>query len=115
MKKVFEHIEHIKTKPHHIRKQIAFGTAGVVTTLIAIVWLTSSIGAGTFAIRDNSFAHINGDEGVSVVSGNNNGQLAGAAAAPEVGNSKSPARIQIIDVATSTPSSRKAERTVIPF
>ena len=30
MKNIFEHIEHAKRKPHHVRKQIAFGAAEVL-------------------------------------------------------------------------------------
>jgi hypothetical protein len=118
MKNVLEHIEHIKGKPHHIRKQVAFGTAGVFTALIAFIWLVSSIGTGAFALKDTSFAQINGEENVLTVSGDDTGQLAGVAAtlpsSRQESISQDSARIQIVD-AVSTSSGKKMEQTTIPF
>ncbi len=113
MKTVFQHIEHVKGKPHHVRKKVAFATAAVGTTIIAFVWLVSSVGTGVFALKATSFAQSTADEGALIVQGDNNSQsLAGAAAAGADANA--PARIEIIDTSAST-SLKKAEQTTIPF
>ena len=116
MKKIFEHIEKIKGQPHHIRKQIAFGAAFAGTAVIGLVWLVSTVSAGTFALKPTSFADSTRGEGTLVASSDNTSQgLAGAAAAPALENASAPARIQIVDTASSTVSGQKAEQTVIPF
>ena len=115
MKTVFEHIEHIKDKPHHIRKNIAFATAAGATALIAFVWLAASVSTGVFALKPTSFADIaNQKEAVEVVGpGNGSENLAGAAAA--LGPKDTPPRIQIVDTASSTRPGKKPEQTTIPF
>ena len=55
MKTIFEHIERVKSQPHHIRKQIAFASAAAGTIIIALVWLAGSLATGAFAINGNSF------------------------------------------------------------
>ena len=78
MKTIFDHIEHVKGKPHHIRKQIAFGVATLGSALVALVWLVSNYTAGTFAITGSNFAMSTGqEEAVQVVDIAGN-QLAGA-------------------------------------
>lgn len=113
MKTVFEHIEYMKGKPHHIRKRIAFGAATGVTALIALVWLTGSLRSGAFAIAGSSF-----DERASATAAGStatNSGLAGAAAALPNVEENAPARIEIIDVASSTSGQKKTEQTTIPF
>jgi len=116
MKKIAEHIAHIKGKPHHIRKQIAFSVAALGTAIIAFVWLAISLGAGVFALKPTSFADSAGGEGAIIVSGDNDVQgLAGAAAAPALNDASAPARIEIIDTTSATRPNKQAEQTVIPF
>ncbi|MDO8593335.1 MAG: hypothetical protein Q7R59_00305 [bacterium] len=115
MKTIFEHIEHVKGKPHHIRRRVAFGTATAITAIIALVWLAGSLGTGAFALKTTSFADITGGEGTLIVSGNDNEQLAGVGAASILPNAPEPARIEIIDAVTPESSAKKAEQTVIPF
>ena len=113
MKTIFEHIEHIKTKPHHIRKQMAFSIAGGVTALVALVWLVGSLSLGVFALSGSSFADSAGEGSAIVTSGPGTSNVAGAAAAvPEV---NAPARIEIVDSPASTVNQKKAEPTIIPF
>ncbi len=110
MKKVLEHIEYIKGKPHHVRKQVAFGAATLVSALIAFVWLASNVAAGTFALRDSSFAASTGQDDAVVTSGTQG--LAGAAAALE-DSKDAPAHIEIVD---TTPAPKKQpEQTILPF
>ena len=80
MKTIFDHIERVQEKPHHIRKQIAFGAAAALTAVIALVWLVSSLGTGAFALKDTSFAQSAGEEGTFTATGDNKEQLAGVGA-----------------------------------
>jgi len=115
MKTIFDHIERVKGQPHHIRKRVAFGTAATLTALVALVWLVGSLGTGAFALKSTSFADSTGGERALTVSGVSGSQgLAGAAAAPALGNASAPARIQIIDAGPSAGGQKKAE-TTIPF
>ena len=118
MKTIREHIEYVKGQPHHVRRRIAFGIAGVGAGLIAFVWLSSSLYTGAFAVQGSSFADATGQSGIEATGGaNNNGgnsqNLAGAAAALPAVNV--PAHIEIIDAASSTKAAKKAEETTIPF
>lgn len=112
MKTVFDHINHIKGKPHHVRKRIAFGTAMGGTALIALLWAGLSLSTGAFVIHPTSLAQSTGDTEVTVAgTDNGNENLAGASAA-QTQDQSGPARIQIITLATST---QQAEQTTIPF
>lgn len=116
MKTIFEHIKHVKEKPHHIRKRVAFSAAFAGTAVIALVWLVSSVGTGVFALKDTSFAQSTGQENTLATEGNSAvGGIAGAAAAPALESANAPARIEIIDTASSTRQTKKAEQTTIPF
>ena len=114
MKTLFEHIEHVKGKPHHIRKRVAFALAAGGTGVVAVVWLVGSVSLGTFALPNTSFADSTGQSPVLSSDGaGGNSNLAGAAAA--LSNENTPARIEIIDAASPTSGQKKAEQTVIPF
>ena len=114
MKTISEHITHIKGQPHHVRKRIAYATATFGAVLVAIVWLAISIGTGAFAVQGSWFADIRGGGSVeATVGGNDTQNLAGAAAA--FSDPNAPARIEIVDTASSTKTAKKAEQTTIPF
>jgi hypothetical protein len=115
MKTIFEHIEYVKGKPHHIRKQVAFAAAAGITALIALVWLGASLGTGVLALKGNSFADsAKGTGTLTTGTADKNAALAGAAAALPNTNQNAPAHIEIVD--TSSPSSgKKAEQTTLPF
>lgn len=114
MKAVRDHIEYLKGKPHHIRERIAFAAAAACTALVAFVWLAGSLWTGAFALKSSSFAESAGQSPASAPAyDSGKGGLAGAAAAiPSAENA--PARIEIVDAASSTPE-KKAEQTIIPF
>jgi len=117
MKKLFDHIEHLKGKPHHIRKQVSYGVAGTGTALIALVWFVSSISTGAFAIQGSSFADSVRQGAVLVANPDNaNGDdnLAGAAAAFSEGPAVAP-RIEIVAAPVATSSTVQREQTTIPF
>lgn len=115
MKTIFEHIERVKGQPHHIRKRVAFGAAFAGTAVIALAWLSVSIGTGAFALKDTSFAQNADNEAGSAVSVSNDEQFAGVGAASVLKEASEPARIEIIDASPLKPSGNKAEQTVIPF
>lgn len=113
MKKiVLDHIERVKGQPHHIRKQVAFGAAGGIAALIAVVWLTGSLASGTFAVQGSSFTESTKQES-AIVSGATIPNLAGAAAA--IGDAPVPAHIEIIDTTPAAPKVKKVEQTTLPF
>lgn len=109
MKTFFEHIEHVRGQPHHVRKQVAFAAAAGLTALIAFVWLSASLATGAFAIRDNGLAGA-ADAAAGVVDSQN---LAGAGAAAVLPAADAPVRIEIVDTAPA--KQKPAEQTVIPF
>jgi len=114
MKSLSAHIAHAKQQPHHIRKNIAFVTAGVGTVLIALVWFTGSLVSGTFSIRESNFAESVGQgQTVEHTSVQTPTGIAGAAAA--LPTDETPAHIQIVDTASSTSPVRQVEQTTIPF
>ena len=124
MKTLFEHIEYVQGKPHHVRRRIAFSAAAGTTAFIALVWFVGTLASGTFAIHGSSFAESAG-QGQIVVTGNGNqSNVAGVAAAAVVsasgvdsGNASGPARIEIINTntASATSSAAQTDRTTIPF
>jgi len=113
MKTVFEHIEHVKGKPHHIRKRVAFSVAAGVTGLITFVWLAGSLGTGAFAIAGSSFGEQTPAAAIDTTNAGSN--LAGAAAALQNSETNAPAHIEIIDTASSTVLKKQSEQTTLPF
>jgi len=114
MKTIFEHIENIKGKPHHIRKRVAFAAAAAGTIVITLVWFVGSISTGGFAIQGSTFADSMG-QGAELqnTTGNSGSGVAGAVAA--LPDASAPAHIEIIDTASSTRSGKQAEWTILPF
>lgn len=117
MKTIFEHIEHARKKPHHVRKRIAFAAAAACSAFIALVWLVGSFSLGAFAIKGSTFADSTGQSPIVTVAENEvrsaNGGIAGAAAA--LPDTNAPAHITIIDTTASTSAKNTAEQTTIPF
>jgi hypothetical protein len=116
MKNIFEHIEYIKGKPHHIRKKVAFAIAAAVSTFVALVWIGISLATGAFAIQGSNFA-MSADQSNTIATTSNSSDqgLAGVGAASALQDASAPAHIEIID--TSVPVSKKnqSDQTVIPF
>jgi hypothetical protein len=116
MKTIFEHIEYVKGKPHHIRKQITLVTAGGITAIIALVWFFGTLSSGAFALQGSTFAESTGAEPAVTTDVNNtsNSGIAGAAAALDTDTS-APAHIEIINSSPATSSEKQVSPTVIPF
>jgi hypothetical protein len=116
MKTVFEHVEYVKGKPHHIRKRVAFTAAACGAGLIALVWLVGSLSMGAFAIKGSNFADSTKQDGVITTSSDTSAsQLAGAGAASVFNKPADvPAHIEIVNTTPTAPQ-KQAEQTTIPF
>lgn len=118
MKTPTEHIEHLRSKPHHVRRRIAFTAAFSGAAMIAVVWFVGTTSAGIFALRGSTFADTQGRDTLETGGSDSGNQtyVAGAAAAPAVQDTNAPARIIIVDDRTATSSGNKqTEATVLPF
>ena len=115
MKTIFDHIEHVRGKPHHIRKQVTFASATVFTALIALVWFAGSLSVGTFAIHDNSFATATGGPEATIGVGTDGNQNLAGAASALTQPASAPAHIEIIDTTPPSAKKQQAEQTVLPF
>ena len=124
MKTVFDHIEHIKGKPHHIRKKVVFTVAAAITGVIALVWLGVSISTNAFALKPTSFAESTGQGGIVAtesseptgVSGAGTASAAAVTPVPVVSNP--PAGGPHIEIVTATTTASKrvpSDATTIPF
>ena len=113
MKTIFEHINRVKSQPHHIRRRVAFSAATVGTAVIALVWLIGSLGTGAFALKSSSFADNTGEATLS--ENGDSKDLSGVAAVLQSAPARTPSRIEIVDSAKPESSSNKTEQTVIPF
>ena len=113
MRTIAHHIEHVRSKPHHVRKQIAFAVALGATAIIALLWLVISLATGAFKIQDVSFAEAQAQAAQPAAPVQNN-SLLGAAAAALSGSSDTPAKLEVVGAATTSPPAHE-EHTVIPF
>ena len=115
MKTIFEHVEYLNEKPHHIRKRVAFAATVAGTALIGLIWVAGSVTTGAFAIQGSTFADSGrpaADVAGSEASPSSSG-LAGVASA--ISNPDAPAHIEIVDTSPATSSGKKAEQTILPF
>lgn len=117
MKHITKHIEAIREKPEHIRKQVALGTAGALTAFIAFVWLTSGIATGAFAINIKPKL----DEpqlAVAPASSGTFGSLVGAVSAAFGGERTGASRVEVVGAKEASVQNQKkveAEPTILPF
>jgi hypothetical protein len=115
MKTIFDHIEHVKGKPHHVRRRVAFTAAAGVAASVALVWLLGNLATGTFAIQGSNFAASVGAESPVVKTSDTGTQgLAGAAAAA-VQDVSAPAHIEIVDTTPTPVVTKQPDRTILPF
>ncbi|MFI5260600.1 MAG: hypothetical protein ACHQU0_02290 [Candidatus Paceibacteria bacterium] len=116
MKNVLEHIDHIKGKPHHIRKRVALGVAAGTSAFIGLLWFGVSFATGSFAIQGSDFSMASGQAAtVTTVDASGNQQnLAGADAASILQpTADAPAHIEIVDTTPAAPA--KSDPTILPF
>lgn len=111
------HIETVRQQPEHVRRQVAFTVAAVLTGLIAFIWLGASVATGAFALKSTSFAEATSGAPLPVQqSSGGAGDLVGAVGAFFGGTSEGPARVDIVGAdAAATPRTPAAEATILPF
>ena len=113
MKTIFEHIDTIKDKPHHVRERVAFGVAGGVTAVVALVWFFAVVQTGTFAIAHSNFAESTGGGKASVAAVAPSEQggfgIAGAAAAVPT-TCAVPVHIEVVDQAKAPEAKRRSNQ-----
>lgn len=119
MKTAAQHIEYIRSKPHHVRKRIVFVASSVITGFIAFIWIVTGLVTDSFAVKQSSFADATGgsDTGVAVVQVNANRQglaAVGAAVIPQSTNS-APAQIEVVNSVPVVSPIDQSNKTVIPF
>jgi hypothetical protein len=110
MKVILHHINKVKEKPHHVRRQVAFSAALVVTGAIALVWFALLASSGTFALGDANFADSVTATTPEVVEPT----PAGLAAVASGVEPSEPAHIEIVD-SESKRQTKQAEPTIVPF
>ncbi|HEX8591372.1 MAG TPA: hypothetical protein VF696_01300 [Candidatus Paceibacterota bacterium] len=109
------HLNTLKEKPHHVRERFAFGLAGGVTALVAIIWAVSLAGGGTLALTGPEVNDEATEAARSSVS-----ELLGAVGARSGASSSDP-NLRIVDGETTTTltappqSQNAASATAIPF
>ncbi len=121
---MIDFIKRLQAKPLHVRERIAYGTAAGVTSIVALVWFTTSLmTTGMLAPELSSAAYFNlhheaSDAVVDRTSNTASGYLAGAAAASlGARESSSKAHLQIVSVSHSSTlaASSTPRKTVLPF
>ena len=120
MAAIFEHLERLRAKPHHVRRQIALGTSVAVTALVAVGWLGALASSPKFALNPETAG-----DGVDMQSAvtetrSNFSELVGAAGAA-FGATSSPAQVIVVDTKTRSTldvprdNYNDTRETVIPF
>lgn len=116
MKTIFEHIEHVKGKPHHIRRKVAFGVATIGSAFVALIWLATNYATGAFAIQGSDFAMSTEQQTIVATTSESATQgLAGVGAASVLREASAPAHIEIVDTTVTAPVQKSSEQTTIPF
>ncbi len=110
---VRDYVEHLKTKPHHHRQAIAFGSALCISLVVGVGWLATLVSSGSLAFdespSDTTFVSATRDFQ------NQTANLAGVAAS--VGSTFTGGDITVVDGSASSTLDQKdiGEATVIPF
>lgn len=109
-----DYLEHIKSKPEHVRRRIAVSTAGALTFLVLLGWGATIITSGSLALEDTE------DTGVSVGTAarqftSDFSGLAGAAAALEFGGEEGGITVVETKASSTLDEFQQNEATVIPF
>jgi hypothetical protein len=117
MEHVRDYVEHLRSKPEHIRRRIALGSSLAIVAVIAVGWMIALGSSGTLALS----APTADDEANAALaasakeSANQFTNLLGAASAYQ--SSTGPGQVVIVNGASSSTLEKPAEdtRTVIPF
>lgn len=122
-------IHTLKQKPEHVRHRIVLGTSIGITALVGVIWATTMVTSGAFALNANTNTQNNGQTPTAdafALSGTNTksnfSDLVGAVGAATGATTSKPA-LTIIDGTTSSSFDQSAQgsananpsATVIPF
>ena len=113
---VKDYVEHLKSKPVHVRQRVAVATSGAITGLIALAWVVSLSASGSLALSPGPSVSAN-IASATRDSGEEFSNLLGAAGAFRSGL-EGGSTITVVDTKASSTLDRpgeKDERTVIPF
>lgn len=105
-----DYIERLRTKPVHVRKQIAFGASAGFTALVAIIWVTAFTASGAL-----SRSALTDQPGLtSTFSTEKGASLLGAIGAL---TTKQDGSVEVVGTQASSTVNEPSEdeRTVIPF
>jgi len=103
-------IEHLRGKPEHTRKQVAFGAAAGFTLLVTFMWGVAFVSSGALSTSSNTASNpvvstFSPEKGVSLLS------AVGALTTRQDGS------ITVVGASatSSVPNKTTEDRTVIPF
>jgi hypothetical protein len=121
MAAVSEHLERLRAKPHHVRRQIAFGTSLAVTALVAVGWMGALLSSPKLAIErtPGGSEDVNFQESLTETRSNFSDLLGAAGAA--IGATTTPSKVIVVDTKTTSTMDVKRDNyndtreTVIPF
>lgn len=121
MAAVSEHLERLRAKPHHVRRQIALSTSLALTALVAVGWMGALMSSPKLAIEraPTDGEAVNFQESLTETRSNFS-DLVGAAGAA-LGATSSAAKIEVVDTKTRSTMDAKRDNyndtreTVIPF
>ena len=121
MKSFADRLDTIRAKPHQVRRQVAFLASGVITGVVAVVWLGASLYTGAFALKGANFTEVAGVVPVLDDSGNAFGAGVAGVGAAGVGAEETVAPgLNVVSAgegggSTGNPSSPKSGQNIIPF
>lgn len=116
MRTFVDRLDAMREKPHHVRRQVAFVAAGLITGAVGLGWLGASLYTGAFALRGSSFAEVTGAAGQEAAQDGARppGASSAAAAAALPPPQEGPATLETIrersEAAAGAPT-----QTIIPF
>ena len=109
---MFDYLQKLRSKPEHVREQIAFGTAGVIAALIFVAWLAAFVAQGGLAFTPPGIAPTSlpaeNSQSANVLSG-----FLGASAANKT--SEKQGGIEVVETRVSSTLEKEAEPSSIPF
>lgn len=107
-----DYVEHLRAKSVHQRQNIAFASAGCITILVALGWLTTLVSSGALAFKDSE-----ADSNFASATQGLQSQTANLAGAAGAFDGMLVAEVTIVDTKASSTLDQEdiGEATVLPF
>jgi hypothetical protein len=113
-----DYIEHLKSKPEHVRRRIAFGTSAGITGVVAVAWLVALSTSGTLALTSPEVQNTAELKTAVQETSSSFAELMGAASAYQSA-AQGESELIIVDAQSSStldaPADPTEGKTVIPF